>query len=202
MSACSLHEKKWRVKCTVYTPRRLQQIATSCKRNLLQQTGKWIILMSSTSFWTCPTWGRTVPSLILVKRNRFCTFFAWFSVEAVHACDCGSEVWSKSHRSILARFVSCEIPLFLISGTPLWTDGRNGLPVPTYPFRCTSARSSQFWVANHDLLGLVEDDREFLRNFLWDISSARCGPHSTLSVLQFCRAEHHEVAPSWLRSAG
>ena len=40
MSACSLHENK--VTCEVYRlhPRRLQQIAISCKRNLLQQTIK------------------------------------------------------------------------------------------------------------------------------------------------------------------
>ena len=54
-------------------------------------------------------------------------------------------------------------------------------------------RSSQFWVANHDILGLVEIDREFHRNFFWDITSSRCGPHSTLSVLHF-------AVPSTMRS--
>ena len=93
--------KSGHVRCTVYTPRRLQRIAISCKRNLQQQT--------------CRTWGRRVPFLVLLKRGRFCTFFSCFSVEAVHDCDCGSEVWSKSHRCILARFVWCEIPMFLIS---------------------------------------------------------------------------------------
>ena len=57
------------------------------------------------------TWGRRVPS----KRNRFCMFFSWFSVETVHYCDCCSEVWSKSHRCILARFVQWDIPVFPIS---------------------------------------------------------------------------------------
>ena len=36
----------------------------------------------------------------------------------------------------------------------------------------------------------------------WDISSTLCGLWNALSVLQFCRAEHNEVAPSWWRSSG
>ena len=31
-----------------------------------------------------------------------------------------------------------------ISNIPHGIGGRSGLPVPTYPFRCTSPRSSQF----------------------------------------------------------
>ena len=66
-------------------------------------------------------------------------------------CDCSSEVWSKSHRCILVRFVQCEIPLSLISLEFL---SGNDPPVPTYPFRCTSARPSQIGVVIHDRLGL------------------------------------------------
>ena len=79
---------------------------------------------------------------------------------------------------------------------------RSGFLVPIYPLRCTSPRSNQFRVANHDTLDLAGNDREFLRNFCWYISSARCRPRNALSVPHFCRAEHHEVAPSWWRSAG
>ena len=44
--------------------------------------------------------------------------------------------------------------------------------------------------------------REFLQISFWDISSAHCGLWNALSVLQFCRSEHLEVAPSWWRSSG
>ena len=57
-------------------------------------------------------------------------------------------------------------------------------------------------VANHDISSLSESDREFHQNSFWYISSARCGPRNVLCVPQFCRAEHHEVAPFWWRSAG
>ena len=78
------------------------------------------ILWAPPVFIPLPPWGtgrrrRRMPSLILLKRNRFCTLFSWFSVETVHYCDCFSEVWSESHRCILARFVQREIPMFLIS---------------------------------------------------------------------------------------
>ena len=53
-----------------------------------------------------------------------------------------------------------------ISWIPLWRDGTCDLLVPTCPSRCTSARSSHFWVANHDRLGLLENDRGFLCNVL------------------------------------
>ena len=47
------------MRCAVFTPRRPQWIAISCKRNLLQQffllKKKDLELMSSTSFWTCPS---------------------------------------------------------------------------------------------------------------------------------------------------
>ena len=102
----------------------------------------------------------------------------------------------------------CLVNVSDISNIPLWIDGRSGLPVPTYPFRCVCARSSQFWVANHDILGLEENDREFLHNVLpgrqlfCDISSTRWRRYGTVSVLQFYRAEHHGVVPSSLRSSG
>ena len=114
-------------------------------------------------------------------------FGSLFGVSSVHSCPMCS-VWDTNVSDI--------------SNIPIWIECRSGLPVPIYSLLCTSPRSSQFWVANHDILGLVEIGREFLGNFFWYISSARCGPHSILSVLQFCSAEHHEVAPFWWRSAG
>ena len=79
---------------------------------------------------------------------------------------------------------------------------RSGFPVLICPSRCTSPLSSQFWVANHDMLNLVGSDREFLQISFWYISFEHCGPWNALSVLQFCRAEQLEVAPSWWRSSG
>ena len=101
--------KKWRVRCTVYRPVGCSRLLSAV--NEATATNNWKMIFFS---WTPPafvpippwrTWTRRVPPLILLKRNRFCTFFSCFSVEAVHECDCGSEVWSKSHRCILARFV-------------------------------------------------------------------------------------------------
>ena len=80
--------------------------------------------------------------------------------------------------------------------------GWGGLPVPYYPLRCTSPRSSQFWVANHNLLDLVGNDRELHSNSFWYIFSARCGPQNALSVSRFCCAKIREVSPSWWSSAG
>ena len=83
---------------------------------------------------------RRVPPLVQLKKNWFCTLFSWFSVETVvHYCDCGSEVWPKYHRCILARFVQCEKPMFLIS--QIFLSGLSGLPVPIYAFRFTSPSS-------------------------------------------------------------
>ena len=67
---------------------------------------------------------------------------------------------------------------------------------------------ANFWVANHDILGLLENDREYLcnvdlgRQLFCDISSTRWRLFGALSVLQFCRVEHHGNALSWSRSAG
>ena len=44
---------------------------------------------------------------------------------------------------------------------------------------------TKFWVANHDILILVGSDRELQQNYFWYICSARCGPRSAVSVLQF-----------------
>ncbi len=74
----------------------------------------------------------------------------------------GSQLWllfgsligvSSVHFCLICsmRFTSCSY----ISHTPQRMGSRSGLPVPIYPSRCTSPRSSQFWVANHDILNLV-----------------------------------------------
>ena len=77
-----------------------------------------------------------------------------------------------------------------ISHNPQRMGSRSGLPVPIYPLRCTSPRSSQYWVANHDILDVVGSDRELHQISFWDISSAHCGPQKCsfcASVLP-CRA--------------
>ena len=165
--------------------------------------------MSSTSFWRCPSstknhlkkkgaisdivekeWVLHVLRLILGGEDFL---IGLIEVASVHSCP----IWSMWDTFVLD-----------ISWIPLWIDGRSDPPVPTFPFRCTSARSNQFWVAIHHVLGLEENDREFLRNVLpgrqlfCDISSTRWRRYGTVSVLQFYRAEHHGIAPSWLRSAG
>ena len=113
----------------------------------------------------------------------------------------------KSDRSLIGAFLpdlfGARYNNFSdVSRTPQRMGGRSGLPVPIYPLWCTSPRSSQFRVASHDIQDLVGNDREFHRNSFWYIFSARCGPQNALSVRRFCRAEHHEVAPSWWRSSG
>ena len=155
------------------------------------------------------TWGRRVPSLILLKKEWVLHvlrlvlggdgFRLRLQLESL------IEVASAHSCPILFN-VRYHCPWYLL--IPLWIDGRSDLPVLTYPFRFISAWSSQFWVANHDIFGLEENDREFLRSVL-SRRQLYCGRSSTLwrlygtvSVLQFYRAEHHGVTPSWLRSAG
>ena len=161
--------------------------------------------MSSTSFHSTATmrnWKKkTNATSGIDERDWSRSLFARFAVETVHNCDCCSEVWSEFHRCISEWFVQWDIPVFLISRTPQRMDSRNGLPVPIYPSRCTSPRSSEFWVANLDVLDLVGNDRKFHQNSFWCISSARYGLWSAVSVPQFCRAEYRGVAPSWWRSA-
>ena len=65
-----------------------------------------------------------------------------------------------------------------ISQTPQRMGSRSGLPVLIYPLRRTSPRSSQFRVANHDILDLVGNDREFHHFFL--ISLPRVMGHEML----------------------
>ena len=168
--------------------------------------------MSSTSFWTCPSstknhlkkkgaifdivekeWVLHVLRLVLGGDGSWLwlQLGSLIEVASVHSCP------------ICSMWDTTVLGIFWI---PFWIDDRSDPPVPTYPFRCISARSSQFWVANHDIVGLEENDREFLRNVLPDrwlfcgISSTRWRRWSTLSVLQFCRVEHHGVVPSWIRS--
>ena len=69
----------------------------------------------------------------------------------------GSWLWLRLGSLIeVASLHSCPICLiwdtnvFDISGILLWIGGRSSLPVPIYSFRCTSARSSQCKVANHE----------------------------------------------------
>ena len=166
----------------------------------------WSILMSSTGF--CPN--STMKNL----RRKRATFGTVEKELVLHVLllilgGDGSLLWLRLGSLIeVSSEHSCPIcsvwdtNVSDISNIPLWIDGNGGLPVPIYPLRCTFPPSIQFWVASHGKLGLVGNDHEFLHNLFRDISSARCGPRNALSVPQFCRAEHHEVAPSRWRSAG
>ena len=198
-SSC-VREKKATIEVyCLHTHRRLQQIAISCKRTYYKK--KWAppVLIPLPSRKTGRR--RQMPSVVLMKRDWFWSFFSRFSVETVHYCDCCSEVWSEFfYWCISAWFVQWDLPVFLISLVLLrgWAVG-----VLIGPSRCTSPQASQFWVANHDTLNLVGSDRDFLQISFWDISSAHCGPRNALSLPQFCRADDHEVAPAfWWRSAG
>ena len=173
---CAREKVTWVVYC-LHTPS-VAQIAISCKRTYYNNF--FLSCELHQFFIPLPPWRtgrrRRMPPVILLKRNRFCTLFSWFLVEAVHYCDCGSEIWSKSHRCIIAPIcLMWDTNDFDISNIPLGMDGRSGLPAPIYPFRCTSPRSNQFWVANHDMLSLVGSDREFHQNSFWYISSSHCG---------------------------
>ena len=153
-----------------------------------------------------PPWGtgrrRRMPHLVLMKRDWFRSLFSRFAVETVHNCDCFSEVLSEFHRCISAWCVQWDIPVFLLSLVLVrgWAIGMVFLC--QFTNRCTSPRSSQFWVANHDILNFVRSDREFHQHSFCYISLEHCGPRNAVSVRQFCRAEHHEVAPFWWRGAG
>ena len=48
-----------------------------------------------------------------------------------------------------------------ISRTPQRMGNRSGVPVLICPSRCISPQSSEFSVADHDMLNLVGSDREF-----------------------------------------
>ena len=137
--------KRWRVRCTVYTPRRLQQIAISCKRSCCNKFKK----KSSTSFYptaTMKNWKKMTDATFGIDVK------GWVQVALlqIRGGDCSSivtcfsEVWSEFHRCILARFVQCETPIFFFSHTPQRMGSWSGLPLPIYPLRYTSPRSSQF----------------------------------------------------------
>ena len=220
--------------CSVHTPRRLQQIANSCKRSDYnnfftkknRQTKKtlwvswWVSVQNKShcslrplivwaqrsltifNLWApplfipLPPWGtrwrrRRMPPLVLIK-NWFRSLFSRFTVKTVHIYKCFSEVWSEFHRCISAWCVQWDVPVFSgIFRTLQTMDNRSDLPVLNCPSQCTFLQSSQFWAANHDMLSLSGSDREFLQISFWDISFEHCELWNALSVLQFCRAEHH-----------
>ena len=160
-------EKKWRMRCTVYTtPVGYSRLPSSCKRNQLQQT-----------IFYKMNWTHELHQLLDVSQfhhesleEEAChLWYCWKGTgsarsspdsrwRTVHDCDCGSEVWSKSHRCIPARFVfmwDTDVFWYLWNSSLDRTVGMVFLCQLVH-FRCTSARSSQFWVANHEKLGLVE----------------------------------------------
>ena len=107
------HEKMWRVRCSVHTHRRLQQIAIRCKRsNYNKFFQKW----APPVFSPLPPWStgrrRRISPLVLMKRNWFWSFFSRFTVETVHKCKCFSEVWSEIIGAFLPDLCSEKKPVF------------------------------------------------------------------------------------------
>ena len=140
--------KRWRVGCTVCTSR-LQQIAISCWR-------------TCTSLCTNST---------MKNRKTGATFGTVEKGLVLHVLlILGSSLWLQDSGSLIevSSVHSCPIcsvwdtNVFDISNIPHGIGGRNGLPVPIYPLRCTS-RSSQFWVVSYDVLDLVRHDRSLPR---------------------------------------
>ena len=119
----------------------------------------------------CTGWRRRrMPFLILVEKNRCRSLFSRLTVKTVHICNASLKS-DRIHRCI---YVFSEIYQFsYISQTPQLMGDKWNLSVPTRPSRCTSPRSSQFLVANHDIISLSESDREFLQKFLFDTSLPR-----------------------------
>ena len=116
----------------------------------------------------------------------------------------------KSGRSRIGAFlpdfftVRYHCPWYLLNSSSETCD----LALQIRPSLWTFARSSQLRVVIHDRLGLWESEREYIWNVHFEsqlfcsISSTHSRLYGTLSVLQFCRVEHHGNALSWSRSAG
>ena len=152
--------------------------------------------MSSTSFWTCPN--STMNHLRkkgaifdIVEKKRVLDvlwltldgdgFWLWLQLGSL------IEVASSHSCPICSMWDTTVLGFFSL---PLEWDDMYDLLLQVHPTLCTSARSSQFWVAIHDILDLVGNDREFFQKLFWCISSARCGPQNVLfcaSILP-CRA--------------
>ena len=98
----------------------------------------------------------------------------------------------KSDRSLIGAFLPDLFSnVFDISNIPQKMGSRSGLPVPIYlsiAMHFSSVQPILSCDANHDILDLVGNGREFHHNSFWYISSAHCGPQNALSVPQFCRA--------------
>ena len=195
-------EKMWHVRVFCSHPSRMQQIAISCERSCYNNFFFFLKKKELHQFWShChheeleeeeedATFGIDEKGLVQVALLQILNgdgsllwllFGSLIGVSSVHSCPIRS-----------VRYTSFPD----ISHVPQRMGSRSGLPVPIYPLRCTSTQSSQFWVAKHDILGLVGNDREFLQVSFWDISSVHCGPQNALSVRRFRRAEHRGVSPS------
>ena len=189
--------------CSVHTRSRLQQMAISCKRSCYNKFKKW----APPVFIPLPPWRtgrrRRMPPLVLMKRDWFRSLFSRFAVETVHNCGCFSEVWSEFHRCVSAWFVQWNVPVCLTSLVLLrgWTTRMvflcqfvhlDALLLGPANFEL---RITTYWIS-------LEAIVKFIKKSFWYISSAHCGPRTAVSVPQFCIAKHHEVAPSWWRSAG
>ena len=107
--------KTRRVRCTVYTPRRLQQIAISCKRTYYNN---FFIRKISTNFYptaAMKNWKKTDATFGIDEKG-----WVLHVILLILGGD-GSLMWLRFGCLIgvssvhFARFVECEIPMFLIS---------------------------------------------------------------------------------------
>ena len=181
-----------------------------------KQLKKWFELMSSTSFWTCPSSTR---NHLRKKGAIFDIVEKEWVLHVLRLILGGDGFWlwlqlgSLIEVALVHSYPICsmwDIPVFPISLVFLrgWAVG--------VVFLCQLIHLDAFLLGpvNVELritiyiLGLEENFREFHRNVLpgrqlfCDIFSPCWRGYGTVSVLQFYRAEHHGVAPSWLRSAG
>ena len=157
--------------------------------------------MNFHSLWAPPvfTWMKTTNATFGIDRGEL----VQVALLQIHGGDGANLLllrWSLIGVSSVHFFLICS-KLYtnssVISRTPQRMGNRSGLPVQICPSQCTLLLSSQFSAANHYILSLFGSDREFLQISFWDISFEHCGLWHALSVLQFCRAEHLEVVPSW-----
>ena len=141
------------------------------------------IYHDSTSFWKCPS-----PTKNRLKKNAISCIVVEILVPAISSPD---SRWRRFLSETAAR-KPCRSRIGALLPSTCH------LALPTRPSLCTFARSSQFWVANHDRLDLWENDREYLCNVNLEsrlscsIYSMRSKPHGTLFVLRSCHVEHHE----------
>ena len=166
--------------------------------------GNWFsLIMSSTIFYLTAimrNWNKkkTNATFGIDEKGLFLVVLLQILCGDGHNCDCFSEVSSEFHRCISAWFVQWNFAVFLTS-LELLRRGAIGMV-----FLCQFIHLAALLQgpSNFELLiTIFWISLEAIVNSI-NISSAHCGPRNAVSLPQFFRAEHHEVAPSWWRSSG